>query len=403
LIARLSSDSRVADSRGARRRIVRNPVFLTLGAGILIALFSLPLLGHAPNRLVNGRSIGLEEFPAAASAILIVAALVTCAATFLPQRRSVLASVLVAGLVAPSAYLWGAGIGAEQLEHASSPIARTSLGAAGWVAFLIGYLMIGEAVRRLELAPIWRLAVLLVAIGLPALLAASGRLDDLAILKEFRSNRDLFVQSLAQHGTIVLASVVPAIVIGIPLGLVSYRSKRIRGPLLGALGLIQTIPSIALFGLLIAPLSALSEAFPWLAAIGVHGIGLAPAALALMLYALLPIVRNTVEGLAQVSPSAVDAATGMGLSRWQILARIEVPLALPVILSGVRISLVQTIGLAAVAALIGAGGLGSIMFQGLFASAGALILLGVAPIVALAIAVDILFRLLAALPRRIVA
>lgn len=383
--------------------MVRNPVFLTLGTVMLIALFSLPLLGHAPNRLMNGRSIGLGEFPAAASAILIIAALIMCAAAFVPQHRSVLASVLVAGLVAPSAYLWGAGMSAERLERVSSPIARTSLGAAGWVAFLIAFLVIGEAVRRLKLGPMWRLAVLLLAIGPLALLAAGGRLDDLAILKEFQSNRDLFVQSLAQHGIIVLASVVPAIVIGIPLGLVSHRSQRVRGPLLGTLGLIQTIPSIALFGLLIAPLSGLAAAFPWLAAIGVHGIGLAPAALALMLYALLPIVRNTVEGLAQVSPAAVDAATGMGLSRWQILARIEVPLALPVILSGVRISLVQTIGLAAVAALIGAGGLGSIMFQGLFASAGGLILLGVAPIVALAIAVDILFRLLAALPRRIVA
>ena len=367
---------------------------------LFVALVALPLLGHAPNRLMNGRSIGIGEFPMAASAILVAAAFALSAAAVLPQRRSVLASVLVAGLIVPGVYLWGAGLEADALERASSPIARTSLGAAGWIALLIGFLAAGEAVRRLKLAPAWRAFVLLLAIGPSAWLAASGRLDDLAILKEFHSNRELFARSLAQHGIIVLAAFVPALVIGIPLGLVSHRAPRLRAPLLSLLGVIQTIPSIALFGLLIAPLSSLAATFPWLAAIGVHGVGLAPAAVALALYALLPIVRNTGEGVAQVSPAAIDAATGMGLSRGQILIRIEVPLALPVILSGVRISLVQTIGLAAVAALIGAGGLGAIMFQGLFASAGGLILLGVAPIVALAIVVDILFRLLAALPRR---
>src|SRR5262249_46304389 len=162
--------------------------------------------------------------------------------------------------------------------------------------------------------------------------AASGAFDALALLKEYRANQDLFAQSLAQHGTIVLTAFIPSIVIGVPLGLVSYRSTRLRGPMLGVLGVIQTIPSIALFGLLIPPSSMLAAPFPGPAARATRRIALPPAAIALTLYSLLPIVRNTGEGLQQVSPAAIDAATGMGLSRWQVLTRIEIPLAMPVIL-----------------------------------------------------------------------
>jgi osmoprotectant transport system permease protein len=164
--------------------------------------------------------------------------------------------------------------------------------------------------------------------------------------------------------------------------------------------LIQTIPSIALFGLLMAPLSELAALVPALGRLGISGIGLAPATVALTLYAILPVTRNMAEGLAGVPAATLDAARGMGLTVRQIFWQVELPLALPVILSGVRITLVQTIGLAAVTALIGAGGLGALMFQGVFANAGNLVLLGAVPIVLLALTLDALFRLLAALAQR---
>jgi osmoprotectant transport system permease protein len=141
------------------------------------------------------------------------------------------------------------------------------------------------------------------------------------------------------------------------------------------------------------PLAALAAAFPGLAGIGIGGVGLAPAVIALILYALLPIVRNTAAGLASVSPVAIEAASGLGMTPRQVFWRIEAPLALPVFLSGLRIATIQTVGLAAVAALIGAGGLGALMFQGLFADALDLVLLGVVPIVLLACAIDALFKL----------
>ena len=160
------------------------------------------------------------------------------------------------------------------------------------------------------------------------------------------------------------------------------------------LNIIQTIPSIALFGLLIAPLAGLAQAWPWLGELGISGIGVAPALIALVLYALLPLVRSVVAGLEQVPSPVIEAARGVGMTRAQSLRKVELPLALPVVLSGARIVAVQTVGMAVIAALIGAGGFGAIVFQGLLSSALDLVLLGVIPVVVMAVTVDTLFKFL---------
>jgi osmoprotectant transport system permease protein len=183
---------------------------------------------------------------------------------------------------------------------------------------------------------------------------------------------------------LAMGSLAAAVLVGLPIGVLCHRIPRIRAAVLQVLSLIQTIPSIALFGILMVPLGALAGAFPWVAALGVSGIGAAPAVVALFLYSLLPVVANTVAGLARVSPAAVDAARGMGLTDWQVLTDIEFVLALPVILTGIRIVLVQNIGLVTVAALIGGGGFGTFVFQGLGQTAIDLVLLGAIPTVALA-------------------
>jgi osmoprotectant transport system permease protein len=166
------------------------------------------------------------------------------------------------------------------------------------------------------------------------------------------------------------------------------------------LNIIQTIPSIALFGLLMAPLALLAASVPALGRAGISGVGLAPAVIALTLYGLLPVVRSTLTGLQQVPSAMVQAARALGMARGQILIFVELPLALPVLLGGVRTAAVSSVGLAAVTALIGAGGLGSILFEGLFANAEDVVLLGVLPIVALGLVVDALFKLLMSLARR---
>ena len=141
----------------------------------------------------------------------------------------------------------------------------------------------------------------------------------------------------------------------------------------------------------------LAVQMPLLAQWGIKGVGMAPAVIALTLYSLLPVVRSTAAGLGQVPQPVIDAALGMGLTGRQIFWKVELPLALPIFLAGLRVATVQVIGLAMVAALIGAGGFGAIMFQGLLSGALDLVLLGVVPVVAIAVTVDALLKALALL------
>jgi osmoprotectant transport system permease protein len=154
---------------------------------------------------------------------------------------------------------------------------------------------------------------------------------------------------VVEHAQIVLISVAIAVVVGVGLGMLTYRTERPRVAVLGVTGVFLTIPSFALFGLLISPL----------------GLGTKPAVVALVMYALLPIVRNTITGLREVDPAVVESAQGMGMSRWRRLARIELPLALPIIITGIRVSTQILVGIAAIAAVINGPGLGKDIFRSL--------------------------------------
>ncbi len=178
-----------------------------------------------------------------------------------------------------------------------------------------------------------------------------------------------------QHVGLVLASTLLAVAIGVPAGILLVRRPRLARPVLGFANVVQTIPSLALFGFLI-PLPLLG------------GIGARTAIVALVVYALLPILRNTHAGIASVDPAVVDAATGLGMSPGQRLRWVELPLALPVVLAGVRIAVVVGIGLATIAAAIGAGGLGVLIYRGVATVDHRLILAGAVPAAVLALAFD---------------
>ena len=189
-------------------------------------------------------------------------------------------------------------------------------------------------------------------------------------------------------------SVIAATIIGVPLSIFATRSKYAERPVFFTTNIVQTVPSLALFGILIAPLSALSFAFPVLREIGIRGIGFAPAIIALTIYSLLPIVRNTFVGIRQVDSATIDAGLGMGMSQWHIFRRIQMPLAAPLILEGIRTASVQAVGLTTITALIGAGGLGWFVFRGIGQAAPDLIILGAIPIIALALVVDFIMRMI---------
>jgi osmoprotectant transport system permease protein len=184
-----------------------------------------------------------------------------------------------------------------------------------------------------------------------------------------------------EHVWLVGNAMLLAIVIGVPLGILLSRRPGLKALILGSSNVIQTIPSLALFGLLL-PL-------PWL---GVRADRITIAALTL--YALLPIVRNTYVGIVGVDPAVREAALGMGLKSNELLRHIELPLAAPVILAGVRVATVITIGTATIAAAIGAGGLGEFIFRGLAMVDNRVILAGAIPAALLALIADSLFGLL---------
>jgi osmoprotectant transport system permease protein len=181
----------------------------------------------------------------------------------------------------------------------------------------------------------------------------------------------------ARHLILVLLAVGAATAIGIPLGVWVTRHPRWKRTVLGAAGIVQTIPSLALFGLLI-PVPML-------------GIGTKTALLALMLYSLLPVLRNTVTGIESVDPAVREAARGMGMTDGEMLRIIEMPLAAPVILAGVRLATVIGIGVATIAAAIGAGGLGVLIFRGVAMVDYVTILAGALPAAALALLADTAF------------
>jgi osmoprotectant transport system permease protein len=178
-----------------------------------------------------------------------------------------------------------------------------------------------------------------------------------------------------EHLWLVGASTLLAVLIGIPLGIVIAHWPRWNKPVLATANVIQTIPSLALFGFLLP--------VPWL---GDRAERL--AILALTLYALLPLIRNTYTGIRGVDPAVVEAGRGMGLTDLQLLLKVELPLALSVILSGVRVAVVISVGLATIAAAIGAGGLGELIFRGLAMVNNQLILAGAIPAAALALSAD---------------
>jgi len=193
----------------------------------------------------------------------------------------------------------------------------------------------------------------------------------------FSQNRNEIAGLTLEHLWLVAISTLLAVAIGIPLGILITRRPALRRPVIATANIIQTIPSLALFGFLLPA--------PW---IGDRAGRL--AVLALTLYALLPLIRNTYAGIAGVDHAIVEAARGMGLTDWQLLYKVELPLAASVILAGVRVAVVISVGLATIAAAIGAGGLGELIFRGLAMVSNGVILAGAVPAALMALTADVL-------------
>jgi osmoprotectant transport system permease protein len=340
----------------------------------------------APNRIVPPRVIGPVE--AQVLVFLAPAALACLVAAVLPGRYAALAC-----MAALYALLAAFGDAATRLAGASAA-ARLGPAAGGWVA--IGALLLAArlGMGRAGIAAPGRAAfAACVAAGLGAMLAL-GLLDDTGLVREASARGPELLGALTAHLELVAAALVPALAVGAACGAMSFAAPRAGAGIMAVLAALQVVPAMALFALLIEPLAALGRAVPLLREAGLRGIGAAPAVLGVFLYLLLPIAAAMRAALGAAPAAAVDAARGLGFAPLQVLWRVQVPLGAPVLLGGVRLAAVQAVGLVTLGALVGAGGFGVLMFQGLGQFAPDLILLGALPVAALALLLDAALRAL---------
>lgn len=189
--------------------------------------------------------------------------------------------------------------------------------------------------------------------------------------------RAALTRQIIEHIRLALFAMALAVTVGVTTGVLLTRFRRLSTSVLGAASVIQTIPSLALLALMIPLL----------------GIGLIPAVAALFLYALLPIMRNTYTAIDEVDPAIIEVGRGMGMTEWQILSRVQMPLCVPLVMAGIRTSTVICVGIATLCTFIGAGGLGTMIMEGMQTRGSALIFAGVVPAILLALALDGLMAL----------
>lgn len=360
-----------------------------LAAAISVwALALAPFATLKPNRIVQGQAVGLlGSLPGWLGLVTLTALVVSLLVAFI---KTSLSPRLAAAVVAVLMLFVSIGQAAMYLTPAGNGFARVSPASGFWLLLFANVLIIVDALAKLNLRPAARVLLLGVTVLAFTAFLWAGGWQQLSIMKELVARSDVFWREARHHLLLAGGSLLAALIIGLPVGLICHRVPTLRNATLSLLNTVQTIPSMALFGLLIAPMGWIALHVPGASEIGIRGIGAAPAFVALVLYSLLPVAANTVSGLAGVPVDAVDAARGLGMSRGQVLWRVEIPLATPAILTAIRIVLVQNIGMATIAALIGGGGFGVFVFQGLGQTAMDLVLLGALPTVALALCAAVL-------------
>jgi osmoprotectant transport system permease protein len=376
--------------------MIKREQVLILGSTIgIFTLIFLPLVTVKPNRLLPGEPVNIfEAYPFAGMVILSCWAVVILLSLFTRKTRRFVLRDFVSLILADLAFfllLFYMGLASKSLLSEDMPYGRISIGAAVWVSILSLYTVHFSVLKKLK-KPFVRGVLTLIIPLILIIMLLSGFLSEISVVKEYYGRSDRFLLALNQHLFISFLAAGLGTLIGIPLGILSYRRKFLEKPIFAITNFLQTVPAIALFGLLILPLALLSERFSLLKSLGISGTGYAPALIALTLYSLLPIVRNTYTSLDIISKDIIEAGKGMGMNKKQLLTKIELPLAIPIVLAGIRLATVQAIGNTTLAALIGAGGFGKFIFQGVGQGAMDLIILGTLPVLFLAIVTDICFK-----------
>lgn len=364
-----------------------------------LASVAAPLVTVRPNRVLSGVPETAYGYLGASGLAIVVSWVVAAlllaiaarprvkrgVARALPVLSGILAQmVVVGGMFAASASLGSSGTGTGDLT-------RVSLAWGFWVQVLAAYLVAFGA-SRASGATWERVMVSVSGIAVASVLLVAGGFDGLSVMVEYSNASGAFWGSVAQHLGYTVGTTTVALLLGVALGVWSAKNAAVESAVFGVLNVAQVMPALAFVGLLIVPMGWLGRNVPAAAAVGVSGIGWAPVFVVLLFYALYPITRNTHSAIRTLDSGVIDAAKGVGMGPWQRVWRVELPLAFPVVLAGVRIALVQTAAGAIIAALVGGGGLGRVVFYGVEQTASDLVLLGVVPIVGLALGFDTALR-----------
>ena len=315
----------------------------------------------------------------------------------LPAGRTRGRSLAALGLLAGGLALLGLGLaaGASELLVGRPSAARASLASGAWGAILMLGASLGFAARGAR-QPGLGLAATAGLLGFALVAAQAGAVHDLSLAVEFRARRELVTSALQQH--LVLSGGALMLAVGATLAVSLWR--RGQGFVEMVASGIQVVPAVALFGGLVALTSGALTAMPALRGLGFSALGTGPALVGIAAYLLLPLWRGWAGAMRAPDAAVLDAATAIGLTPGQILARVRLPLGAPILLGALRVAAVQSLGLATLGALIGAGGLGQVVFDGMAQFAPDLILLGALPIVALSLAVERALSLAEAQARR---
>lgn len=372
--------------------MVRKPegTLLLFAAAGLASTFFLDFAEAKPNRILSGAGLGAFEFLGLYAGMLVLAFAVIIVSSV--QRDGKMRH-MISGMAASAgiaALLLSVGpMAAKALPSGTSP--RISISPGMYLTLLCLYIILGTSLRRLKGYRALKYAMVIIAAASAVFAVASGGLSALSIMKEYQVKKSQFAGNLKTHLFLSFGSTLAASVIAMPFGYLAYKKPGLEGKIMTPMAFFETIPSLSLFGILMVPLGYLGS-IGIFKAIGVSGIGWAPAFIALTLYGLLPIARNTLAGFRNVDIGVVEAAEGMGMGKGRVLWEIELPLAFPVIFAGIRVALVQAIGGAVLAGLVGGGGLGSFVFLGLAEASSDLVLLGVIPIVLMTLAGDTIMK-----------
>jgi len=366
-----------------------------LSAVLYLVSFGIPWFSFSPNRILPAENFSFGALAAVSPGVLglPLGALIAVILQGTPYRwRGQKIGIYLAGLLSSLGVFWALALYGENISELVAKVVPSGgrLGlTGGWFLFLLAGLIqiIGESRPKG--------GVIVLSLGFLGgifLVHNLGVLTQLGVVQEALQQKSRLLVETVHHFQITGISVTISILLGIPSAIIAFTSAKGRKVLFALFNILQTIPSIALFGLMITPLAFLSRNFPVLREMGIRGIGNAPAIIALSIYGLYPVMRNTFTAMTMAEGPVIDAARGMGMTNLQQWLMVRIPLATPLILGGIKIAVIQTMGNAVLAKLIGGNGLGVFVFQGLGQASVDMVLLGMGLIILATLVTDGLFR-----------